>query len=79
MDDILGPILPEFSSNDKEILKSGLDFIGINQYTTFYVQDCISSICEPGPGVTKTEGFSRQCSEKDGVHIGEPVHNFNLY
>ncbi|KAK7838922.1 beta-glucosidase 47 [Quercus suber] len=50
MKEILGSILPEFSSNDREILKNGLDFIGINQYTSYYVQDCISSICEPGPG-----------------------------
>ncbi|KAL0012390.1 hypothetical protein SO802_007498 [Lithocarpus litseifolius] len=73
MKEILGSILPEFSSDDREILKNGLDFIGINQYTSFYVQDCISSICEPGPGVTKTEGYYRQSSQKDGMHIGEPT------
>lgn len=78
MKEILGSILPEFSSNDRELLKNGLDFIGINQYTSFYVQDCISSICEPGPGVTKTEGYYRQSSQKDGMHIGEPVRNFNF-
>ncbi|KAF3969682.1 hypothetical protein CMV_006543 [Castanea mollissima] len=74
MKEILGSILPDFSSNDREILKNGLDFIGINQYTSFYVQDCISSICEPGPGVTKTEGYYRQSSHKDGMHIGEPAN-----
>ncbi|XP_030968028.1 beta-glucosidase 46-like isoform X1 [Quercus lobata] len=73
MKEILGSILPEFSNNDREMLKNGLDFIGINQYTSYYVQDCISSICEPGPGVTKTEGYYRQSSQKDGMHIGEPT------
>ena len=73
MKEILGSILPDFSSNDKEKLKNGLDFIGINQYTSFYVQDCIASICKPGPGVTKTEGSYQRSSQKDGVPIGEPV------
>uniref|UniRef100_A0A2N9ITV4 Beta-glucosidase n=1 Tax=Fagus sylvatica TaxID=28930 RepID=A0A2N9ITV4_FAGSY len=73
MKEILGSILPDFSSNDKEKLKNGLDFIGINQYTSFYVQDCISSICKPGPGVTKTEGSYQRSSQKDGVPIGEPT------
>ncbi|KAI6704493.1 hypothetical protein NL676_007455 [Syzygium grande] len=48
MIEILGSILPEFSRSDQQKLKSGLDFIGINHYTSYYVQDCILSICEPG-------------------------------
>ncbi|KAL5842581.1 hypothetical protein ACOSQ3_013184 [Xanthoceras sorbifolium] len=60
---ILGPsTLPEFSSKDMEKLKNGLDFIGINHYSSYHIQDCIHSVCEPGKGVTKTEGFSRQSS-----------------
>nr|POE97927.1 beta-glucosidase 46 [Quercus suber] len=57
MNDILGSNLPEFSNKDKDKLKSGLDFIGINHYTSYYVQDCIYSKCEPGPGISKTEGY----------------------
>jgi beta-glucosidase len=78
VNEILGSILPNFSSSDKEKLKNGLNFIGINHYSSYYVQDCIYSICEPGPGVTRTEGFYRQSSQKDGVPIGEPVSNFNI-
>ncbi|GKV16054.1 hypothetical protein SLEP1_g26760 [Rubroshorea leprosula] len=73
MKNILGSRLPEFSSIEQERLKNGLDFIGINHYTSYFVQDCISSVCEPGTGTTKTEGFWRQSSEKNGVHIGEPT------
>ena len=78
MKEILGSILPNFSSNDREMLKNGLDFIGINQYTSYYVQDCISSKCEPGPGISKTEGFYLQSSQRNGVPIGEYVCYLNL-
>ncbi|XP_075667575.1 beta-glucosidase 46-like isoform X2 [Castanea sativa] len=71
MDDILGSNLPEFSNKDKDKLKSGLDFIGINHYTSYYVQDCISSKCEPGPGISKTEGLYQKSSQRNGVPIGE--------
>ncbi|KAJ6706859.1 BETA-GLUCOSIDASE 45 [Salix viminalis] len=50
MSKILGSTLPRFSRNDKEKLKNGLDFIGINHYTSEYVQDCIFSACETGTG-----------------------------
>ncbi|KAL3740685.1 hypothetical protein ACJRO7_021889 [Eucalyptus globulus] len=73
MIEILGSILPEFSRSDQEKLKKGLDFIGINHYTSYYVQDCILSICEPGKGITKTEGYYKQSSEKNGVPIGQPT------
>ncbi|KAK2973013.1 hypothetical protein RJ640_005556, partial [Escallonia rubra] len=67
--EILGSILPEFSSKDQERLKTELDFIGINHYTSFFhVQDCIFSVCEPLLG---TEGFTRQTTLKNGIHIGE--------
>ncbi|XP_020976234.1 beta-glucosidase 45 isoform X2 [Arachis ipaensis] len=56
MQEILGNILPRFSSNDQEKLKKGVDFIGINHYISFYVKDCIFSICEQGLGITRTEG-----------------------
>ncbi|KAJ4838705.1 hypothetical protein Tsubulata_003146 [Turnera subulata] len=71
MIEILGSNLPVFSSNAREKLKNSLDFIGVNHYTSYYVQDCIYSVCEPGRGSTKTEGFCRQSQEKDGVPLGE--------
>lgn len=73
MTNILGSLLPEFSSIEQNILKNGLDFIGINHYTSYYVQDCINSKCEPGLGTSRTEGLWSQSSEKNGVHIGEPT------
>ncbi|KAK7303280.1 hypothetical protein RJT34_14183 [Clitoria ternatea] len=73
MQSVLGNLLPRFSSNDMEKLKEGLDFIGINYYVSYYVKDCITSVCEPGPGITRTEGSYQECHEKDGVPIGQPT------
>ncbi|KAJ4838703.1 hypothetical protein Tsubulata_003141 [Turnera subulata] len=73
MTQILGSDLPAFCSHDKEKLKNGLDFIGINHYTSFYVQDCILSECEPGLGTTRAEGLCRHSQTKDGVPLGELV------
>ncbi|KAJ1428758.1 Glycosyl hydrolases family 1, N-terminal conserved site [Sesbania bispinosa] len=74
MHEILGPdFLQEFSRNDLEILKSGLDFIGVNHYTSFYVKDCIFSACEAGLGSSKTEGFALASAKMNGISIGEPT------
>ncbi|XP_065878221.1 beta-glucosidase 46-like isoform X2 [Euphorbia lathyris] len=72
MVEILGSTLPEFSKSDQEKLKNGLDFIGINHYTSYFVQDCIYSLCENGRGSSKTEGFCLQTQQKNGVPIGQP-------
>ncbi|KAK6283593.1 hypothetical protein POUND7_002545 [Theobroma cacao] len=79
MQNILGSILPEFSITEKEKLQKGLDFIGINHYSSSYVQDCIFSACEPGTGTSKTEGFWRETSQKNGIPIGESTDLDWLY
>ncbi|KAJ7946265.1 Beta-glucosidase [Quillaja saponaria] len=73
MHEILGDDLPVFSRYDLQKLKNGLDFIGVNHYTSFYVKDCIFSACEPGRGASKIEGFALQTPHRDGVLIGEPT------
>lgn len=73
MQEIVGPNLPAFTKDDLKKLKNGLDFIGINHYTSFYAKDCMFSQCKPGPGASKTEGFALRTSIKDGHFIGEPV------
>lgn len=78
MQELLGADLPVFSKFDLEMLKNGLDFIGINHYTSYYSKDCMFSPCEPGPGASRTEGFALRTAQKDGVYIGEPVCNLIL-
>uniref|UniRef100_A0A2P2NSI0 Uncharacterized protein n=1 Tax=Rhizophora mucronata TaxID=61149 RepID=A0A2P2NSI0_RHIMU len=78
MHEILGSDLPAFSNYEQEKLKSGLNFIGINHYSSFYVKDCLYSSCEKGPGTSKTEGFALRTALKDGLFIGRPVCSLSL-
>ncbi|XP_065878222.1 beta-glucosidase 47-like [Euphorbia lathyris] len=73
MHEILGEDLPAFSNYDLEKLSSGLDFIGINHYTSFYIKDCMFSFCNQGPGVTKAEGYTFRTAQKEGIFIGKPT------
>ncbi|CAN0852386.1 Beta-glucosidase 46 [Linum grandiflorum] len=71
---ILGSKLPNFSSCESRMLiRSGLDFIGLNHYTSFYIKDCISSKCEQGPCASKTEGLALRLDQKNGSYIGQPT------
>nr|GEX65383.1 beta glucosidase 46 [Tanacetum cinerariifolium] len=82
MKDILGSLLPEFSNDSLGKLKNGLDFIGINHYTSFYAKDCLHSTCEQGgPGVSMTEGYFLRTAFKNDVPIGEStaVDWLNVY
>ena len=78
MHEILGQDLPTFSRYDVEKLKSGLDFIGVNHYTSAFAKDCIFSACEQGRGSSRTEGFTLRSPQMNGISIGEPVRN-SLY
>ncbi|CAA2998276.1 beta-glucosidase 47-like [Olea europaea var. sylvestris] len=71
MHNILGSLLPVFVEKELEKLKFGLDFIGINHYTSFYSKDCIYSECGGGLGVSKSEGHSLWTPWKDGKLIGK--------
>lgn len=72
---ILGSTLPEFSSLERVKLSKGMDFIGVNHYTSYYVKDCIYSACAPGTGTTRTEGYWGQYSQRNGIPIGELVRD----
>ncbi|KAL3820683.1 hypothetical protein ACJIZ3_006588 [Penstemon smallii] len=72
MHNLIGSRLPVFSKNDVKNLGNGLDFIGINHYTSFYSKDCIYSKCEPGePGASRSEGYALRTAIRDGEPIGE--------
>ncbi|MBA0568873.1 hypothetical protein Golob_006339, partial [Gossypium lobatum] len=79
MQSILGSILPEFSKTEKEMLKKGLDFIGINHYSSYYVQDWMFTACKPGIGTSKTKGLWAQSYQKNDIPIGEPTNVDWLY
>ncbi|CAN0852384.1 Beta-glucosidase 46 [Linum grandiflorum] len=69
---VLGSTLPKFSVEEVQKLKGGLDFLGINHYTSYYVKDCMYSDCEAGLGTSRTEGYFQQLHERDGIPMGKP-------
>ncbi|XP_043722139.1 beta-glucosidase 18-like isoform X3 [Telopea speciosissima] len=71
MRQILGSRLPTFSLDDKEKLKSKLDFIGINHYSTLYARDCMFSQCNFS--TSQGETFVQTTGERDGIPIGDPT------
>ncbi|CAA0840337.1 Beta-glucosidase 46 [Striga hermonthica] len=72
-----GSELPSFSSEEKELLRDSIDFIGINHYGTLYAKDCIRSSCVCNDssctqgGDRLIRGFVYTTGERDGVPIGE--------
>ncbi|KAL0856923.1 hypothetical protein Bca101_062077 [Brassica carinata] len=72
MVNVLGSALPRFSRKEVENLKqSRLDFIGINHYTSYFVQDCLLSTCNTGDGASKAQGFALKLDRQGNVSIGE--------
>lgn len=37
MVDIVGERLPNFNNQEKKMVKGSLDFVGVNQYTSYYI------------------------------------------
>ncbi|KAI3708428.1 hypothetical protein L2E82_37597 [Cichorium intybus] len=68
----LGDQLPRFSSDETKFLKDGIDFIGVNHYSTLYAKDCIYSSCSL-TGSRPITGFIDAAKERDGVPIGAPT------
>uniref|UniRef100_A0ACD5XC65 Uncharacterized protein n=1 Tax=Avena sativa TaxID=4498 RepID=A0ACD5XC65_AVESA len=77
MRQLLGEMLPSFSSEDRRKLSYKLDFIGINHYTTLYVQDCMFSECPVG--LETQHALVALTGERDGVPIGPATAMHMLY
>lgn len=74
MVNVLGSALPRFSRKEVENLKQlRLDFIGINHYTSYFIQDCLFTTCNAGDGASKAQGFALKLDRKGNVSIGELV------
>ncbi|KAL8510324.1 hypothetical protein ACS0TY_017217 [Phlomoides rotata] len=73
----LGSQLPQFSTEERELLRDSIDFIGISHYGTLYAKDCIHSGCvcnesSCGQGDDRAiRGFVFTSGERNGVPIGE--------
>ncbi|KAJ7970294.1 Beta-glucosidase [Quillaja saponaria] len=75
---IAGDRLPKFSEDEVKMVKGSMDYVGINQYTTYYMQD-------PGPQPEpKDLGYQQDWNvgfvyEKNGVPIGPKEYSYWLY
>ncbi|XP_043705605.1 beta-glucosidase 18-like [Telopea speciosissima] len=77
MRQIVGSRLPIFSEKERELLSNKLDFIGINQYSTLYVKDCLFSPCDLGN--PRGDSFVQLTPERAGVPIGDSTGNPMYY
>ncbi|KAK4387050.1 Beta-glucosidase 18 [Sesamum angolense] len=74
-----GSELPSFSSEERELLRDSIDFMGINHYGTLYAKDCIHSHCICNDSVYTLgsdrliRGFVYTTGERNGFPIGEPT------
>ncbi|KAF7010164.1 hypothetical protein CFC21_024617 [Triticum aestivum] len=77
MREMLSSNLPTFTSEEKRLLQSKADFIGVNHYTAIYAKDCISSPCD----IKTYEGNAlvQAVGERDGVAIGGPTAFHGYY
>ncbi|KAK6132717.1 hypothetical protein DH2020_033522 [Rehmannia glutinosa] len=67
-----GSELRKFSSEESELLRESIDFIGINHYSALYAKDCFNSSCTQGSDHA-IRGFVQTAGDRNGVLIGEPT------
>ncbi|KAJ4832332.1 Beta-glucosidase 44 [Turnera subulata] len=77
MQEIVGDRLPKFTAEEVKIVKGSMDFLGVNQYTTYYMFD-------PHQPPPKDLGYQQDWNagfafSKKGVAIGPRAHSYWLY
>uniref|UniRef100_A0A2N9GKE1 Beta-glucosidase n=1 Tax=Fagus sylvatica TaxID=28930 RepID=A0A2N9GKE1_FAGSY len=77
MQEIVGDRLPKFTKEEVHIVKGSIDFVGINQYTAYYMYD-------PHQPKPKVLGYQQDWNvgfayEKNGVPIGPRANSGWLY
>ncbi|KAL0913004.1 hypothetical protein M5K25_016433 [Dendrobium thyrsiflorum] len=77
MTQIVGSVLPTFSSSDKKKLNNSLDFIGINHYTSMFAKDCLFSVCNQGPFTSN--GSLLRIGHSNGVPVGPTTDMPDFY
>ncbi|CAI0400607.1 unnamed protein product [Linum tenue] len=77
MQEIVGERLPKFTAEEKKMVKGSFDYIGINQYTAYYMYN-------PHQKQPKVFGYQQDWNAgfafaKNGVPIGPKAHSYWLY
>ncbi|KAK9115940.1 hypothetical protein Sjap_014887 [Stephania japonica] len=74
---IVGKRLPKFTEAEVKMVKGSIDFLGVNQYTAYYMYDPnITSTVVTGYQNDWNAGFAY---ERNGVPIGRRAHSYWLY
>nr|GMD74166.1 beta-glucosidase 44-like [Ipomoea batatas] len=77
MQKIVGDRLPKFTHDEVKMVKGSFDYVGINQYTTYYVND-------PSPNTSSTINYQNDWNaifayDRNGVPIGPRANSDWLY
>ncbi|KAK1562811.1 hypothetical protein Q3G72_017470 [Acer saccharum] len=73
----LGDQLPEFTQEDKDLLRNTLDFIGLNHYTSRFIAHEVNSLVEGN--YYQAQEMERIVEFEDGEIIGEKAASEWLY
>ncbi|KAF7819953.1 beta-glucosidase 44-like [Senna tora] len=77
MQNIVGKRLPKFTKEEVKMVKGSMDFVGINQYTTYYMYDNHQPKPKfPGYQQDWNAGFAYA---KNGVPVGPRAYSYWLY
>ncbi|XP_042510734.1 beta-glucosidase 44-like [Macadamia integrifolia] len=76
MQEIVGDRLPKFTEEEVKMVKGSQDFVGINQYTAYYMYDPHQTNYIPGYQNDWHCGFAY---DRKGVPIGPKAHSYWLY
>lgn len=74
---VLGSQLPEFSEEDKELLRNSVDFVGLNHYTSRFISHATES--PEDSYYYKAQAMERRVEWEGGEPIGEKAASEWLY
>ncbi|KAL7192438.1 hypothetical protein ACSBR2_024302 [Camellia fascicularis] len=77
MQEIVGDRLPKFTKEEVKMVKGSMDFVGINQYTAYYMYDAHNA--KPKDLSYQQDWNASFAYEKRGVPIGPRAYSYWLY
>ncbi|XP_004299546.1 PREDICTED: beta-glucosidase 44-like [Fragaria vesca subsp. vesca] len=79
MQHIVGDRLPKFTKEEVKMVKGSIDFVGINQYTAYYMYDPHQNKTKPNALGYQNDWNAGFAFEKNGVLIGPQAYSSWLY
>ncbi|XP_071724709.1 beta-glucosidase 44-like [Rutidosis leptorrhynchoides] len=79
MQNIVGNRLPKFTEDEAKMVKGSFDYVGINQYTSYYIYDPHQQPLSEQDLSYQAEWNAGFAYDKNGVPIGPKAHSYWLY